>query len=625
MILAVLRGFLMDWRTSGDTATASRPASRRWCGRWSGRRPRPDRTRIGESTVDRCEPRGSLLGSAASIRPEVDMRMSVQREKVRFVSGGTECAAWHYPGTNGACVIMAGGFAVTKEPGTDRFAERFHEAGFAVLAFDYRRLGESGGAAAPGRCASATSSPTGRPRSRSPRRLPGVDPARIAIWGFSRPAATSSASRPRNPQLAAAIAQTPNADGPAAPRNAARYQKPCAMLRFTGRGSLDALGGLVGRPPRLVPLVGPPGTVAVLTTPDAVSDGDRALNPGNRYPDWQQAVAARSALRARLLPARPRRVRGCGARCWSSSCDQDQTALAEPAVRAAQPRARAASWSGCPAAHYAPFLDATRAGRRGRTVLPAPAPARRRAARPAARRVAECDGDDEIELSAGTIEYDGHRRRRPGARAAARAADGRLAVGRTWSPSWPPTTAAWRRRCRWARTGTRCAPDADLSLPGIARLVAEFLDRLDLHDVTLVGNDTGGALVQLLMRRRRRARRPGRAGLLRRVRQLPARADRQDAGAGRQAAAGAVRAVHAADAAAAGAAAADRVRVADQARRRRHRALAAAGPDASRRSAATPCGCCGRSRPTPACWSTRPSGCRASTGRRWWSGPARTG
>jgi len=42
-------------------------------------------------------------------------------------------------------------------------------------------------------------------------------------------------------------------------------------------------------------------------------------------------------------------------------------------------------------------------------------------------------------------------------------------------------------------------PDADLSLPGIARLVAEFLDRLDLQEVTLVGNDTGGALVQLLM------------------------------------------------------------------------------------------------------------------------------
>jgi pimeloyl-ACP methyl ester carboxylesterase len=42
-------------------------------------------------------------------------------------------------------------------------------------------------------------------------------------------------------------------------------------------------------------------------------------------------------------------------------------------------------------------------------------------------------------------------------------------------------------------------PDADLSMHGIARLVGELLDALDLHDVTLVGNDTGGAVVQLMM------------------------------------------------------------------------------------------------------------------------------
>ncbi len=41
--------------------------------------------------------------------------------------------------------------------------------------------------------------------------------------------------------------------------------------------------------------------------------------------------------------------------------------------------------------------------------------------------------------------------------------------------------------------------DADLSLRGIARLVAELLDRLDLQGVTVIGNDTGGALVQLLV------------------------------------------------------------------------------------------------------------------------------
>ncbi|TDW17915.1 alpha/beta fold hydrolase [Kribbella kalugense] len=55
------------------------------------------------------------------------------------------------------------------------------------------------------------------------------------------------------------------------------------------------------------------------------------------------------------------------------------------------------------------------------------------------------------------------------------------------------------------------SPDADLSLPGIAGLVAEFLDRLDLHDVVLVGNDTGGAVVQLVLRDG--AKRVGRAVL----------------------------------------------------------------------------------------------------------------
>lgn len=41
--------------------------------------------------------------------------------------------------------------------------------------------------------------------------------------------------------------------------------------------------------------------------------------------------------------------------------------------------------------------------------------------------------------------------------------------------------------------------DADLSTPGLARLVAEFLEHLDLQDVTLVGSDTGGAVCQLVM------------------------------------------------------------------------------------------------------------------------------
>jgi pimeloyl-ACP methyl ester carboxylesterase len=107
-------------------------------------------------------------------------------------------------------------------------------------------------------------------------------------------------------------------------------------------------------------------------------------------------------------------------------------------------------------------------------------------------------GMKQIELSAGTIEYEDTGGDGPvlvllhGLMMDASLWDGPIAGlsadHRCVAPTLP--LGAHRHAMR---------ADADLSLPGIARLVAEFLDRLDLQDVTLVGNDTGGALVQLLM------------------------------------------------------------------------------------------------------------------------------
>ncbi len=42
-------------------------------------------------------------------------------------------------------------------------------------------------------------------------------------------------------------------------------------------------------------------------------------------------------------------------------------------------------------------------------------------------------------------------------------------------------------------------PGADLSPLGVAQLVADFLEAKDLYDVTLIGNDTGGAICQLVI------------------------------------------------------------------------------------------------------------------------------
>ncbi|MFH9229720.1 alpha/beta hydrolase [Streptomyces lydicus] len=276
-----------------------------------------------------------------------------QREKVHFVSGDTSCAAWHYPGSNGGCVIMAGGTSVTKEPASDLFAARFNDAGFAVLAFDHRRFGESGGAPrqivrfdeqvadwhAAIECAAG---------------LPDVDPDRIAVWGFSLAGGHVFRVAADHPRLACAIAQTPLVDGRASAPHALRAMTPLAALRLFGRGIADALGGIAGRPPLLVPTAGARGAVASLTTPDAM-DGDRALDPDRRHTGWEQTVAARIALQIGWY--RPGR-HASRIRCplLVVVCDQDQSVLPDPAVRAAR-NAPASEVVHLPGRHYAPFLE----------------------------------------------------------------------------------------------------------------------------------------------------------------------------------------------------------------------------------------------------------------------------
>lgn len=276
---------------------------------------------------------------------------SVMREKVSFLSAGVECAAWHYPGSNGGCVIMTGGFGVTKEPGTDRFAERFAAAGFDVLAFDHRGFGASGGE--PRQVARIGDQlDDWRAAIAYAATLPGVE--RVAIWAFSLPGGYIVQLAAEDLGVSAAIAQSANVDGPTVTRNASRYQTPRAALRMIGRSILDTLGGLVGRPPRLVDLAGPPGTVALLTTPDAQL-GSETLSPGNRYPDWQQSIAARSVLPAAFY--RPAKYAG-QIRCpiLYVVCADDRSALAAPTLAAAaqSPKAEVVQ---VPGNHYAPFLE----------------------------------------------------------------------------------------------------------------------------------------------------------------------------------------------------------------------------------------------------------------------------
>ncbi|OBJ57021.1 alpha/beta hydrolase [Mycobacterium sp. 1423905.2] len=282
------------------------------------------------------------------------MTRNGERDKVHFVSDGTKCAAWLYRGTNGACVVMSGGLAVTKEPATDRFARRLHDAGYTVLAFDHRRFGESGG----------------RPRQITrygeqladwhaaidfARSVSGVDPHKVAIWGYSLSGGHAFRLAAHNPTLGAAIAHSPLVDGLAVVPNAMRHQTQSASLRFAALALVDAVGLRLGRKPKLVPLAGPPGALTSLTTPDA-QNGAGALNPGNAYPQWQQEVAASSAMRAAFY--RPgRHASRITIPFLVIAYDDDGVAPPGPTVRAASrvPRGEVVR---LPGGHYAAYLDA---------------------------------------------------------------------------------------------------------------------------------------------------------------------------------------------------------------------------------------------------------------------------
>lgn len=74
-----------------------------------------------------------------------------QRRDVRFESEGLSCAAWYYvpddltPGERRPAIVMAHGWSGVKEMCLANFADAFAAAGFVVLVFDYRYLGESEG------------------------------------------------------------------------------------------------------------------------------------------------------------------------------------------------------------------------------------------------------------------------------------------------------------------------------------------------------------------------------------------------------------------------------------------------------------------------------------------------
>jgi pimeloyl-ACP methyl ester carboxylesterase len=105
----------------------------------------------------------------------------------------------------------------------------------------------------------------------------------------------------------------------------------------------------------------------------------------------------------------------------------------------------------------------------------------------------------QVQLPQGTLAY-----RERGAGEPIVFIHGLLVNGDLWRKVVPELSKDYRCIVPDLPLGSHTTPmkeDADLSPYGMAKLIDDFLAALDLRDVTLVGNDTGGAFCQLVITR----------------------------------------------------------------------------------------------------------------------------
>jgi fermentation-respiration switch protein FrsA (DUF1100 family) len=222
-----------------------------------------------------------------------------QVNAVEFTSAGVRCAGVHLQGEGEAfldeqgrrpCVVMAHGFAGTVDSGLLPFAERYAAAGLDVLAFDYRHFGASEGEPRQLLLIAAQHEDYHAAIALA-RTLEAVDPERIVLWGTSFSGGHVVPVAVADGRVAAVISQVPGMDGLRTVAKLLHYAGPLALARATLAGLRDLVSSYRGGEPVMVAVVGPPGSLAAMSTPDA-EPGYRAITG----PSWRNEVSARILL-----------------------------------------------------------------------------------------------------------------------------------------------------------------------------------------------------------------------------------------------------------------------------------------------------------------------------------------
>jgi pimeloyl-ACP methyl ester carboxylesterase len=285
--------------------------------------------------------------------PEESMTTALRRE-VAFLSGGVTCRAWLYVPAEAAprpapCIVMAHGLSGTRDASLEPYAKRFADAGFYVVLFDYRYLGASDGEPR-----QLVSIPRQLDDWKSAiafaRTVPGVDAARIGLWGCSLSGGHVVVAAARDKRIAGVSAQCPMLDGHASARKVRKQVGFGQIARLAAASIYDSVRAALGLSPYYVPLVAPAGEIAAMPTADAYA-GLKAIVP----PGWRNQVAARLFLRLPFYqPIRYAREVQCPV--LLIACERDTVASPEAAAKAAALIGKEARLTWLPIGHFDIYL-----------------------------------------------------------------------------------------------------------------------------------------------------------------------------------------------------------------------------------------------------------------------------
>mgnify|MGYP006318066773 FL=1 len=187
-------------------------------------------------------------------------------DEAGFRGGDVRGSAWHFAsdrqGTR-PVVVMAHGFGGTKDSGLEPFAHRFAGAGIDVFAFDYRGFGASEGE--PRQSLSVRRQIEDYHAAiEAAKRLDGVDPGRMALWGASFSGGHVLRVAAERDDVGAVIALTPLTSGLAVSRAAMTSRSVVTSLRWTLTGIKSRVAVGRGGAPTMMPLVAPVGEPGAL-------------------------------------------------------------------------------------------------------------------------------------------------------------------------------------------------------------------------------------------------------------------------------------------------------------------------------------------------------------------------